>query len=395
MSRVEPTIVCGDNSISGTGFTVSISFGEVHVSGHLIFENIKRNESNEDCIPKPIPSLQSITSVFCGENHLICLDMEGSVFTLGNNEHGKLGIGKIYSEFKYTDVPQKLDLPPIKQVACGKEFNVCVSCDGNLYAFGDNRFKQLCLEDSMGYSSTPIKSPFLEDIDFVACGSYFLICKCMNNDIFVFGGNSRGQLGVKEEIPPIPCKVEYWPENIVDIKCGISHTLVLTSNQEVYSCGNNYSGQLGRMDCIDCAKLEKIKDLSDIVRIECGHLHSICIDSYGRLYVFGYNQFGQLGLNDRFDKRKPVLHPYLSNIIDVSSGGYHTFAKTSNNEIFAFGRNTVSQFGLKTNENFVYSPIRVFEDNEDIWCSNINKSKAKSARSILPRPSNEDDNSPA
>ena len=31
------------------------------------------------------------------------------------------------------------------------------------------------------------------------------------------------------------------------------------------------------------------------------------------------------------------------------------------------------------NDNQI-TPIRVFEDNEDIWFSNINKSKAKSAR---------------
>ena len=36
------------------------------------------------------------------------------------------------------------------------------------------------------------------------------------------------------------------------------------------------------------------------------------------------------------------------------------------------------QFGIKTNIHEL-TPIRVFEDNEDIWFSNI-KSKAKSAR---------------
>ena len=40
------------------------------------------------------------------------------------------------------------------------------------------------------------------------------------------------------------------------------------------------------------------------------------------------------------------------------------------------------QFGIKTNIHEL-TPIRVFEDNEDIWFSKINKSKAKSARSIL------------
>ena len=91
---------------------------------------------------------------------------------------------------------------------------------------------------------------------------------------------------------------------------------------------------------------------------------------------------------------KPIKHPSLSNIIDISSGGNHSFVKTSNNEIYAFGYNDYSQLGIKTKDNYQITPIRVFEDNEDIWFSNINKSKQKSARSVLPRPSNEHDNSP-
>merc|ERR1712000_573242 len=124
-----------------------------------------------------------------------------------------------------------------------------------------------------------------------------------------------------------------------------------------------------------------------------GH-HSICIDINNDLYVFGSNNYGQLGLGDIEHRYKPIKHPSLSNIIDISNGGFNTFVKTSNNEIYAFGNNEYSQLGIKTEHKKQLTPIRVFEDNEDIWFSNINKSKQKSARSILPRPSNEDDNSP-
>merc|ERR1712224_801040 len=95
---------------------------------------------------------------------------------------------------------------------------------------------------------------------------------------------------------------------------------------------------------------------------------------------------GQLGLGDRNNRNKPIKHPSLSNIIDISNGGNHSFIKTSNNEIYAFGNNEYSQLGIKIENRKQLTPIRVFEDNEDIWYSNINKSKAKSARSILPRP---------
>ena len=119
----------------------------------------------------------------------------------------------------------------------------------------------------------------------------------------------------------------------------------------------------------------------------------MCIDSDNNLYLFGTNSFGQLGLGDTYHRFAPVKHPSLVNVIDISSKGQHTFVKTSNNEIFSFGFNVSVQLGIKTEDKYQIIPIRVFEDNENIWHSNIPKSKAKSARYILPRPTNEEDNS--
>ena len=70
----------------------------------------------------------------------------------------------------------------------------------------------------------------------------------------------------------------------------------------------------------------------------------------------------------------------LSNIIDISNGGNHSFVKISNNEIYAFGNNENTQLGIETEHDNQITPIRVFENNEDIWCSNINSLKVKSAR---------------
>ena len=144
--------------------------------------------------------------------------------------------------------------------------------------------------------------------------------------------------------------------------------------------------------------------LSDIIRIECGYNHAMCIDINHDLHVFGLNIFGELRLCDSNTRYKPIKHSSLSNIIDISKGGNQTFVKTSNNEIHTFGGKSILNLDKtiilpiigerNIGDYFQLTPIRVFEGKEDIWYSNINKSKAKSARSILPRPNEEDDNSP-
>ena len=59
------------------------------------------------------------------------------------------------------------------------------------------------------------------------------------------------------------------------------------------------------------------------------------------------------------------------------------------------GGNQSCQLGIEHDlKIYQFSPTQVLCDYDDIWCSNIKKSKAKSARSMLPRPSEEDNDSP-
>ena len=228
----------------------------------------------------------------------------------------------------------------------------------------------------------PQKIPNLQDIEFVECVHTHVFCKSIHNQLYGWGNNERGKLGLSgTNYHCSPVLYTNWPDNIVVIKCGVSHTLVLTSNQEVFTCGNNVCGQLGRkLATTFDTSLIIVEGLSEITRIECGDYHSMCIDNYENLFVFGDNEYGQLGLGDTQNRFKPIKHPSLSNIIDISKGGDQTFVKTSNNEIYAFGNNEYSQLGIKTENIEQLTPIRVFENNEDIWKSNIPKSKAKSAR---------------
>ena len=343
--------------------------------------------------PKKISSLKHIISIATGKDHSVCLDIDGNVFTFGSNQFGQLGIG--FGDSNNYCIPQKVNLPSCKQVSCGYRFTICLSDDNSLYSFGFNNYGQLGIGNNDDFQ-LPQKVESLTNVEFIECGGSHVFCKTLNNKIYCWGYAQFGRLGIqKRENHNTPILCSSIPnENIVDIKCGHAHTLLLTSIGDVFSCGNNMNRQTGIQNCqnYSVSLFTKIEGISEITRIECGFDYSLCIDRKNDFYVFGSNFKGQLGINETSSCCPPTKHPILSKIIDISRGGTHTFAKTSENEIFGFGENYACQLGFKGHTQ--RTPIRVFEDNEDIWYTNISKpSKAKSARSVLPRP-NQEDNSP-
>ena len=249
LERVQASIICTN------GVTLSISnHKEVYSMGRT---NYGENGHEENItIPTIISRLQNIKSISCGRSHSMCLDSDGNVFTFGYNQDGQTGTGKKFKVkknnflkkivFDFTNKPQKVDLPPIKQISSGESFNMCVSESGEVYAFGCNMYGELGLGHSLP-QTTPKKIEILKDVDFVDCGSNHTFCKTLNDEIFCWGRNCFGSLGLGNSKPyATPVKCEDCPKDIIDIKCGHEKTFILTLNHEVYSCGNNENNQLGR-----------------------------------------------------------------------------------------------------------------------------------------------------
>ena len=372
--RSVSTIVCGFRCTLCLSTDRNVdSFG---VSGY----GVHGHKDTHILSPRSIPSLKNIKSVSCYLILSACLDYDGNVYIFGSNNYGQLGIGVDKDTLEYTHIPQKVNLPSCKEVSCGRMFTICLSDDDLIYSFGHNENGQLGLGNNESYNSPKVIES-LKDVEFIECGEAHAFCKTFNNEVYCWGYNYCGQLGLgNRDSQNTPKLSSLSNEDIIDIKCGCAHTLVLTSKEDVLSCGNYENGHLGRFIGGDCStSFEKIEELSEIIRIECGYDYSMCIDINNDLFLFGANEYGQLGLGDTGNRYTPIKHPSLSNIIDISKGGWHTFVKTSKKEIYAFGNNEHSQLGINAVVARQLTPIRVFEDKEDIWCSN-SKPKAKSAR---------------
>ncbi|KAI5729573.1 hypothetical protein M8J76_004011 [Diaphorina citri] len=88
----------------------------------------------------------------------------------------------------------------------------------------------------------PSDSPAIQ----VVCGLHHTVVLLENGDVFTFGSNSYGQLGVGDMMlrgGPVHIKLNV---PVVQIAAGSYHTVVLTCKGDVYTFGNNQKNQLGR-----------------------------------------------------------------------------------------------------------------------------------------------------
>ncbi|XP_058052192.1 regulator of chromosome condensation [Ahaetulla prasina] len=80
-----------------------------------------------------------------GQHHTVCLDSEGTVYSLGRADYGMLGLGKEVGEKNSpTAVP---GLPKSTSVACGERVGFAVTEDGHAFAWGMGSNLQLATGD--------------------------------------------------------------------------------------------------------------------------------------------------------------------------------------------------------------------------------------------------------
>ena len=154
-----------------------------------------------------IPDLPlDIIHFCCGKNHSLFLDINGNVFSVGDNTSGNLGIGDL--ECRYKSTLQKIpNIPPIADISCTGSSSFLIDYDGCVWSFGDNESEQLGHGDN-GCRYKPTKVTSLTGVKQISSGfgSHFLA----KTEVAIYGCGSggTGQLGEYGENGGIPNRLK-------------------------------------------------------------------------------------------------------------------------------------------------------------------------------------------
>ncbi|XP_065750861.1 probable E3 ubiquitin-protein ligase HERC4 isoform X3 [Phocoena phocoena] len=286
----------------------------------------------------------------------------------GNASFGQLGLGGIDEEIVLE--PRKSDFfinKKVRDVGCGLRHTVFVLDDGTVYTCGCNDLGQLGHEKSRKKPEQVVALD-AQNIVAVSCGEAHTLALNDKGQVYAWGLDSDGQLGLlgSEECIRVPRNIKSLSDiQIVQVACGYYHSLALSKASEIFCWGQNKYGQLGLgIDCKKQASPQLIKSLLGIpfMQVAAGGAHSFVLTLSGAIFGWGRNKFGQLGLNDENDRYVPNLLKSLrtQKIVYICCGEDHTAALTKEGGVFTFGAGGYGQLGHNSTSHEI-NPRKVFE----------------------------------
>lgn len=263
-------------------------------------------------------------------------------------------------------------LPPaprgvkFSSVSIGDHHAVAVASDGNVYAWGSNKYGQLGNGTSDDSAKPRVANrPAGKDDKFkyisAKAGEDFTLALGNDRKVYAWGNGRWGQLGnyshQLESLVPVQVLT---PDNMTfqQIDAGATHSLaVAMGGKEVWGWGNAQYGRLGNGDGknatyrSDPSQTKLTLDYDETVKtISAGSWHSVVITSKGRALTFGSSNYGQLGLGNQNNQLLPLEVPKPSQdpsvkFTDASAGGSHTLFLGSDGNVYGVGMNSWGELG--------------------------------------------------
>uniref|UniRef100_A0A665UKG8 RCC1 and BTB domain-containing protein 2-like n=1 Tax=Echeneis naucrates TaxID=173247 RepID=A0A665UKG8_ECHNA len=281
-------------------------------------------------------------------NEALYVTVNDEVFALGTNCSGCLGLGDLQSTIE----PRRIDVlcgKKIVSLSYGTGPHVVIAtADGEVFAWGHNGYSQLG-NGTTNHGLTPalVSTNLLSKrVTEVACGSHHTIALTTDGEVYAWGYNNSGQVGSGSTAnQPTPRRVSSCLQNkvVVNIACGQLCSMAVLDNGEIYGWGYNCNGQLGLGNNGNQQTPCRIAALQgvNIIQVACGYAHTLALTDEGLIYAWGANSYGQLGTGNKSNQALPTqINTDKERMVEVAAchTSHTSAAKTQSGQVLMWGQ---------------------------------------------------------
>ena len=308
---------------------------------------------------RKVDEIGKITKTYFGEQNSFVITENEELYTWENRK------SETENETDQNNIVKITDVENVEKIYINDLYDYSVFAKtktGDIYAWGDNYYGQLGIGNTEN-QSRPVKVTGISNVEELYMNeSTCIFAKTKTGDIYAWGYNGSGQLGIgNTEEQSSPKKVTGLSD-IEEIYINSSSTFAKTKTGDIYAWGENNYGQLGIGNTENQSSPKKVTGLSDIEEIYINSSSTFAKTKTGDIYAWGENDNGQLGIGNTENQSSPKKVTGLSNIEEIYAEGYSSsiFAKTKTGDIYAWGENNYGQLGIGNIEN-QSSPIKITE----------------------------------
>ena len=314
--------------------------GAVWSWGRGLLGTLGHGDHLQQPLPKKIEAFtgQRVVAVSAGGAHSLAITADGSVWSWGDGDGGKLGHGDEQNQL----LPKKVEAfagRRVVAVSAGFGYSIAITADGSVWSWGRGS------EGRLGHGHQqnqllPKKVEAFADQRVVAvsaggghnfahvtvfAGGHHSLAITADGALWSWGWGGEGRLGHGDQQNQLlPKKIEAFAgQRVVAVSAGCDHSLTITADGAVWSWGYGDAGRLGHGDRQDQLLPKKVEALADqrFVAVSAGSNHSLAITADGAVCTWREGRCGCLGhgedlSNQLLPKKIEVWAPELIEIVD-------------------------------------------------------------------------------
>ncbi|GBP51740.1 RCC1-like G exchanging factor-like protein [Eumeta japonica] len=264
----------GNNAYGQCGRRINV---KEEYKGSMVVHNIKKLGSEQ------------IIDICCGQDHSLFITESGKVYSCGWGADGQTGLGHYDNQGIPAPVCGDITSERIIKVASTSDCVLALNDRGEVFGWGNSEYGQVPMANkiqqvNMSYALLNFTKGLGRIVDIASGGSFCLIVND-HGDVFVWG---FGLLGLgpnvqyakspKQIPPPMFGRNEFNPESmVVKVACGVGHLAAITNNGDLYTWGRNRHGCLGLGNAKDQQFPLKVSIGAHALKVQCSVDHTLAL----------------------------------------------------------------------------------------------------------------------